>query len=381
MFDSFDEETGELSRLEYYADGTYKRFFTNAEVVGKFSTGPVEHQLLFGTEYRHNAENPRFQFSNPYPSINVFNPIYSGLRYEIAPEFFRVDNVDTIGVYLQDQINLLSNLKVLAGVRYDYVDQFRTTQDLGEPREEFEQRDSNFSPRFGVVYQPIQPLSLYASYTTSFSPSFAASLNEDDSTFDPETGRQVEVGIKADILDQLSLTLAAFDIRKQNVSTPDPENPLFSVQTGEVASRGAELNLGGEILPGWNIAASYTYLDAFVSQDNTDIVGNDLANAPDNQISLWTSYEIQQGNLQGLGLGLGLFYVGDRPGDLDNTFELPSYFRTDAALFYKRNNWRAQLNLENLFNVEYFSSANYGSRLGINPGAPLRVLGKLSVEF
>jgi len=381
LFDSFDEETGELSRLEYYADGTYKRFFTNAEVVGKFSTGPVEHQLLFGTEYRHNAETPRFQFSNPYPSINVFNPVYTKVPYEIAPDFFRVDNVDTIGIYLQDQINLLSNLKVLAGVRYDYVDQFRTTQDLGEPREEFEQRDSNFSPRFGVVYQPIQPLSLYASYTTSFNPSFAASLNEDDSTFDPETGRQVEVGIKADLFDQLSLTLAAFDIRKQNVSTPDPENPLFSVQTGEVASRGAELNLGGEILPGWNIAASYTYLDAFVSQDNTDIVGNDLANVPNNQISLWTSYEIQQGDLQGLGLGLGLFYVGDRQGDLDNTFELPSYFRTDAALFYKRNNWRAQLNLENLFNVEYFSSANFGSRLGINPGAPLRVLGKLSVEF
>ncbi len=381
LFDSFDEETGELSRLEYYADGTYNRFFTNAEVVGKFNTGSIQHQILFGTEYRRNTEDPRFQFSNLYTPINFFDPIYTRVPYEIAPDFFRDDNVDTIGVYLQDQIDLLPNLKVLAGIRYDYADQFRTTQNLGEPREEFEQTDSAFSPRFGVVYQPIQPLSLYASYTSSFNPSFAASLNADNSTFDPETGRQFEVGVKANLLDQLSLTFAAFDIRRQNVSTPDPENPLFSVQTGEVASRGIELNLGGEILPGWNVAASYAYLDAFVSEDTTDIVGNNLANVPENQISLWTTYEIQHGNLEGLGLGLGLFYLGDRQGDLDNTFELPSYFRTDAALFYKRNNWRAQLNIENLFNIEYFSSASYGSRLGVNPGAPTRILGTLSVEF
>ncbi len=380
LFDSFNEETGELSRLEYYADGTYNRFFTNAEVVGKFNTGSIQHQLLFGTEYRRNTEDPRFQFSDLYTSINVFNPIYTGVPYEIAPDFFRDDSIDTIGVYLQDQIDLLPNLKVLAGIRYDYVDQFRTVQNLGEPRQEFEQTDSDFSPRFGIVYQPIETISLYASYTTSFNPSSAASLNADDSTFDPETGRQFEVGIKADLFDRLSLTFAAFDIRRQNVSTPDPENRLFSIQTGEVASRGLELNLGGEILPGWNITASYTYLDAFVSKD-TDNINNKLANVPDNQISLWTTYQIQQGNLEGLGFGLGLFYVSERQGDLDNTFELPNYFRTDAALFYKRNNWRAQLTIENLFDVEYFSSASYGSRLGVNPGAPFTILGTFSVEL
>jgi iron complex outermembrane receptor protein len=312
---------------------------------------------------------------------NVFNPTYTRVPYEIAPEFFRDDRINTIGVYLQDQIDLLPNLKVLAGIRYDYVDQLRTEQDLGEPRREFEQTDSDLSPRFGIVYQPIEPISLYASYTTSFNPSFAASLNADDSTFDPETGRQFEVGIKADLSERVSLTFAAFDIRRQNVSTPDPENPLFSIQTGEVASRGIELNLGGEILPGWNITAAYTYLDAFVSKDNRDILNNKLANVPDNQISLWTTYELQQGNLEGLGFGLGLFYISDRQGDLENTFELPGYFRTDAALFYKRNNWRSQLTIENLFDIEYFSSATFGSRLGVNPGAPFTILGTLSVEF
>ncbi len=379
LFDSLDETTGELSRLAYFAGGDYQRFFTNAEAVGRFSTGSIDHQLLFGVEYRNVLEQPSFQFSNLYSPINIFDPVYTGVPYAIEPEFFRDDTVNTLGVYLQDQVDLLPNLKLLAGIRYDTSEQLRTTQSVGEPREEFRQSDSAFSPRVGIVYQPIEPVSLYASYTTSFSPSFGARLNADDSNFKPETGRQFEVGIKTDLTDRLSLNLAAFDIRRQNVTTPDPNDPLFSVQTGEVASRGLELNLGGEILPGWNITTAYTFLDALVSQDNTDVVGNRLANIPDNQFSLWTSYEVQEGNLAGLGAGLGLFYLSDRAGNLDNTFTLPSYFRTDAALFYRRNNWRAQINLENLFNTQYFTASD--EFLGVTPGAPLNVTATVSVEF
>ena len=315
------------------------------------------------------------------PSINVFNPVYSNNPFEINPIFFRDDNVDTVGVYLQDQIELFSNLIVLAGVRFDYVDQFRTVQDLGESREEFEESNSDFTPRFGIVYKPIEPVSLYASYTTSYNPAFGTNRNFDDSAFDPETGRQFEVGVKTDITEQLSFTFAAFDIRKQNVSTDDPENPLFSLQTGEQASRGIELNLNGEILPGWNIVAAYTYLDAFVSEDNTDIVDNQLPNAPESQFNLWTTYKIQKGNLDGLGFGLGFLYFSDRQVDLENTFTLPGYFRTDAALFYEGNNWRAQLNIENLFDIEYFPSTNFDSRLGVNPGEPFTILGTVAVEF
>ncbi|AFY59541.1 TonB-dependent siderophore receptor [Synechococcus sp. PCC 6312] len=378
--DFLDEATGKLNRIEYLAGGTYSRFFTNAEVVGKFNTGFVKHQLLFGTEYRHEAETPQFQFGD-YPSINIFNPIYANLPYSVAPIFFRDDTVNTIGIYVQDQIELLSNLKLLAGVRYDYVDQFRTTRDLGAPREEFTQRDGALTPRFGIVYQPIEPVSLYASYTTSFDPSFGASLNADGSGFDPETGRQFEVGVKTDILERLSLTLALYDIRKQNVQTPDPANPIFTLQTGEVASRGFEINIGGEVLPGWNLTAGYAYVDAFVSQDNTDIVGNQLANVPPNQFTLWSTYEIQEGMAKGLGFGLGLFYVDSRYGDLENTFILPSYFRTDAALYYRRDNWRMQLNIENLFDINYFTAATFGSRLGIDPGRPFAVSGTFGIEF
>ncbi|ELR99565.1 TonB-dependent siderophore receptor [Gloeocapsa sp. PCC 73106] len=379
LFDSFDEETGNLDRLEFFADGTYRRFFVNADFVGKFETGPIAHQLRVGADYRRNNEDPSFQFDNLFAPINVFDPVYTNIPYAINPQFFRDDKVDRVGVYIQDQIDLLPNLKLLAGVRYDYVDQLRTTQNLGEPREEFTQSDDRFSPRVGLVYQPIPALAIYGSYTTSFNPSFAASRNPDDTTFDPTTGRQFEVGLKADLFDRFSVTLAAFDIRKDNVEVQDPDNPFFSIQTGEQTSKGIELYLGGEILPGWNVVAGYTYLDAYVSQDTTDIEGNSLTNVPDNQFSLWTTYTIQKGSLQGLGFGLGLFFVDERPGNLENTFTLPSYFRTDAALFYTRDRWSFQLNVENLFDVEYFSSSD--GFIGVNPGAPFTISGRIAVRF
>ncbi|KAM3098463.1 TonB-dependent siderophore receptor [Phormidesmis sp. 146-35] len=377
-----DESTGELARLADYADGTYRRFFTNAEVVGQFSTGSIQHKLLFGVEYRYRSENPRFAFSDTYLSINIFDPVYTRTRFEPNFNIFRDDNVRTISFYLQDQVELLPNLKLLAGVRYDNSKQFRTAEFLPEPRREFEQTDSAWTPRFGIVYQPIKPISLYASYARSFAPSFAARRNADSSPFEPQIGQQFEVGIKADVSDRLSLTLAAFDLRRQNLTTPDPNNPAFSLQTGEQTSRGIELNLAGEILPGWNATASYSYLDAFVSKDNTTPVGNRLPDVPENQFSLWTTYQIQQGNLRGLGFGLGLFYVGERQRDLNNTYALPSYFRTDASLFYKCDNWRVQLNIENLFNADYFRSGNYSFvGGGVNPGKPFAVSGTFSIEF
>ncbi|WP_409350528.1 TonB-dependent receptor domain-containing protein [Synechocystis salina] len=149
---------------------------------------------------------------------------------------------------------------------------------------------------------------------------------------------------------------------------------------GNKLAEGWSFIWGEKFCLGWNIVTGYSYLDAFVSQDNTDIVDNTLSNVPSNQFSLWTTYEIQSGNLQGLGFGLGLFYVNQREGDLDNTFVLPSYFRTDAAIFYRRENWELQLNIENLFNTQYLAESN-DFDLSVYPGAPFTVVGKIGVTF
>ncbi|MDM9383938.1 TonB-dependent siderophore receptor [Chlorogloeopsis sp. ULAP01] len=382
--DSLDEETGELSRLQYFSQRRDNAYSVQTDVVGKFSTGSIKHQLLLGFDYTKITEDGTFGDFEPYPSINIFNPVYARLEYPKRDilNFFRDDTLDKYGFYFQDQIEIIPQLKLLAGGRFDIFEQNRTVRNLGEEREEFFQSDSNFSPRLGIVYQPSQNISLYASYATSFEPSFGQSRNGDGEPFKPETGRQFEVGVKADITRNLSATLALYDLRKQNVTVDDPNStdPNDQIQTGEQTSRGIELDIAGEIIPGWKVIASYAYIDAFISKDTTDLEGRRRDNIPEHAASLWTTYEIQQGSLQGLGFGLGLFFVGDRFGDLDNSYVLPSYVRTDASVFYRRDNWRAALNIRNLFDKTYFTGSE-GSRLGVYYGEPLTFIGSFAIEF
>lgn len=382
--DSLDEETGELSRLSYFSERRDNAYSVQTNVVGNFSTGSIKHKLLFGFDYTKNTEDGTFGDFEPYPSINIFNPVYARLEYPKQPilNFFRDDSLDKYGFYIQDQIELTPQLKLLAGGRFDIFEQSRSERNLGEAKQEFSQSDSNFSPRLGIVYQPSQNISLYASYATSFEPSFSTSRNGNSQPFKPETGRQFEVGVKADITRNLSATLALYDLRKQNVTVDDPNSsdPNDSIQTGEQTSRGIEFDIAGEITPGWKVIASYGYIDAFVSKDTTGLEGRRRENIPEHAASLWTTYELQKGSLQGLGFGLGLFFVGDRFGDLDNSYVLPSYVRTDAALYYKRDNWRAALNIRNLFDKTYFIGSE-GSRLGVYYGEPLTIIGSFAVEF
>jgi hypothetical protein len=181
-------------------------------------------------------------------------------------------------------------------------------------------------------------------------PGAVLALPDGDEFLTTEPAEGFEVGIKAELFDSsLLATLAFFDITKQNVLTEDPSFPGLgiSIATGEQRSRGVEFDLIGEFLPGWNIIASYAYTDAEVTEDNTIPEGNQLTGIPQNNVSFWTTYEIQTGNLQGLGFGVGFNFVGERQGDLANSFELDSYFlandesRTIWQPHQRRNSWRA----------------------------------------
>ncbi|MBE7385547.1 MAG: TonB-dependent siderophore receptor [Leptolyngbya sp. SIO1E4] len=381
---SLDEATGELERFPYSQRVNADSYSAQTDFIGEFTTGSIQHRLLLGADFNYTRQDRRFTLDTTvlYPSINIFNPVYANQRYDTPTTLFRDDKFYSYGFYIQDQITLSPQWQLLIGGRYDIFDQERTFGDV-EPRERiFEQTDSKFTPRLGVVYQPSDTVSLYASYANSFLPSGANQRNPDGSEFEPTTGTQYEIGIKADFLEgRLSATLAGFILERQNVATEDPNNPGFSITTGEQTSQGIELDIAGEILPGWNIIASATYLDARVTEDNTIPEGNRLTNAAETSASLWTTYRIQSGDLEGLGFGLGLYYVGDREGDLANSFTLPSYVRTDAALYYERDNWQAALNIRNLFDVKYFLGSTGSRTGGINFGEPLTVVGSFSIEF
>ncbi|GAA6624140.1 TonB-dependent siderophore receptor [Scytonema sp. NUACC26] len=379
--------TGILSRNFRSNNDILERYSLQTDIVGKFATGAVKHTLLFGVDLtRQTTEGTQRRLpGGRTPSINIFAPVYNLIPrpgLSLLTNVVRDNNssANTLGIFLQDQIAFADNFKLLLGGRFDLVDQ-ESTNNLNDTTTS--QYDEAFTPRIGIVYQPIEPISLYASYSQSFVPN--SGIRVDGSILEPTRGTQYEVGIKGEFFNRkLSTALAAYQITKTNIATADLNNNAFVVPVGEQRSRGLELDVVGEILPGWNIIASYAYTDAEVTEDNPRSrggnLGNQLANVPYNSASLWTTYEIQSGNLKGLGFGIGLFFVGERQGDLENTFVLPSYLRSDAAIFYRQNNWRAAINVNNLFDVKYFEASDFG-RVTVRPGAPLTIIGSLSVEF
>ena len=381
----FIEDSGLLERGFRRNEDLNENYSLQTNVVGEFNTGKIEHQLLAGVDlFRATGVGRQGRLpDDPVFLIDVFTEAADPLP-NIEPEdltsFVRDENIraDLTGIYLQDQISVGEKIKFLAGGRLDIYDQesIDFTEDITS-----EQSQEEFSPRVGVVYQPIEPISLYASYSTSFNPDPFNSTTVDGDVLEPSTGTQYELGVKGEFLNKkLTSTLAFYQIDRDNFATTDPENPDFSIAAGEVRSRGIELDVAGEVLPGWNIIAAYAYTDAEITKDNDTPVGNKLVNVPENSASLWTTYQIQQGSLQGLGMGAGVFFVGDRQGDLDNTFTLPSYIRTDAALFYRQDDWQANLNFQNLFDVDYIRSSET-FREALRPGDPFTIIGSVSVEF
>ncbi|MDF5721855.1 MAG: TonB-dependent siderophore receptor [Rhizonema sp. PD37] len=359
---------------------SYRGVSLQNELVSKFKTGSINHQLLLGLEFTwlHNGNN---FLRTEAPGLDLFNPVYGAplpTSFVDTAQNFKTDT-NTVGVYLQDQVTLLQNLKLLVGGRLDFINQNDRTIDLNNNNQVSTDHfnDQAFSPRLGLVYQPIDPISLYVSYAQSFNPNDSRTAS--GQALEPSRGTQYEVGIKTEWFNkQLSATLAAYDITKTNVATTDPSNTDFSIAAGEVESRGIELDVAGQILPGWNVIASFAHNDAYVSKDNSIPVGNRLVDAARYNASLWTSYEFQRGSLKGLGFGAGMFFVGDRQANLPNDgVIIPSYVRTDASIFYKKRNWRVGFNFKNLLDTRYYDSQGYFLR----PGAPLTVLGTISVEF
>ena len=385
----FDESTGFVGRGLSRQDLDTQEYSLQTNVVGEFATGSVDHTLLVGVDLSRIEEQEATGFAaneNDIGFIDIFDPVYgtfAGLDSNNLPSFADNDTrVNRLGVYLQDQIDILDNLILVAGLRYDLVDRRTVNEatDFNPVRSKVNQDDDELSPRVGIVYQPIPEISLFGSYSQSFTPNLDTTSSGEP--LEPETGEGFEAGIKAELLDgALFATLSYFDITRKNVSTPDPDDIFSVVATGEQKSRGVELDITGQILPGWNIIASYAYIDAEVTEDTVIPEGNRLFNTPEHSASLWTTYRIQQGNLRGLGFGIGFNFVDDREGDLENSFELDSYFLTNAAVSYQRDNWRLALNFNNLFDVDYIASSQNSRLFQNEPGAPFTVRGSISIEF
>ncbi|SLM50108.1 Ferrichrome iron receptor [Nitrospira japonica] len=390
-----DQRTLTRAGLEGGSSGSvwhrhFQNMFTN--LTGHFKLLRMDHNLLVGFELRQDKTDPTQGVSATAPNLDLYAPDYSQGLGSVTSSFFQKSDSKMAGMYLQDMIALLPNLKFLGGVRFDYVHQSANfSQQFSGPDQTSD--DTAVSPRLGLVYQPIEPVSLYTSWTRGFLPNTPDTFNPNGQLFEPERSTQYEVGIKTFFLDnRISTTLAWFHLTRENLLTPDPVTPGVQVQTGQQRSQGVELDVTASLTSGWNVIASYAYTDAEVTQDNDPaLVNRRLGFVPYNKGTLWSTYHFQEGILQGFGVGGGVFGYSNRNASIFGPqLTVPGYVRVDAALYYNHNmetgNWlRAKqvnvaVNFRNLFDQAYIESG-FNSTTRLFYGEPRTVLATVGIKF
>lgn len=350
-------------------------------VLGRVQTGPLAHSLLLGLDYNRN-HTVRDEKWGVGPTLdNVFAPHYGRpVDTSVSTSWVNAGNRTTqLGVYLQDQVRL-GRWVFTVGGRHDKVSTEVTDRWTGSRTTD---RDwSATTGRAGVNYVFDNGFAPYAGYSESFTPaSGSTSPARGSQLFEPETGRQAEVGVKYQPPGQDSfITLAAFDLRRKNVETPDPQDIRYSVQTGETRSRGIELEGVWQATRQLRVVGAYSYNDVVVTKDNTGaggytVLGKGLFKAPAHMASLWLDHSFAAGPLQGLGLGVGARYTGAAWGDALNTFKVPGYTLFDLALRYdlgqadpRWKGWSASLHVRNLSNRYYVASCFFALACNLGEG-------------
>ncbi|WP_425251756.1 TonB-dependent siderophore receptor [Janthinobacterium sp. NFX145] len=357
-----------LNRQRRHRDFSATDASARVEVLGKVKTGALAHEVLAGVDAYH-FDDHRVQLrrnpsaANAY-AIDIFNPVYGGKAAPLALSIDTQEGQRARGLYAQDQVDLGAQWKALVGVRHDTY-----TQDVTNNRLNVSNRQSlsATSPRAGLVYQPSQAWSLYASAAKGFRPNSGISIA--NQAFPAERSRSYELGAKLET-GKLTGTVAVYDIRKSNVLTTNPANTDFAIAAGEVGSRGLELDVSGEVVRGLRVSGAYAYTNATVTRgDNTIVTGSRFANVPRHSANLLATQQFALG-AGTASVGGGLQYVGERLGDVavSSSFTLPAYTTAKLLASYSPNaKLRLALNVENLFNRSYYASSY--SQLWVAPGA------------
>ncbi len=275
-------------------------------------------------------------------------------------------DLDTFSAYIQDQVDF-GPFQIVGGLRYDRFDLTATDLRAGETNRRV---DEMVSPRVGAIFKPQDAISLYASYSTTFLPQSGdqfTTLSGADAVLRPEKFENYEIGAKYALRPDLFATVALFRLDRSNTTAPSPTGDGTVVLTGASRVEGIEASLTGKIMPNWQANLSYTYLDGEIrSQTEQADAGQRLQQVPSHQFALWNRYDFTAR----LGAGLGLVYQSEQFASIGNAVTLPDYLRVDAAAFYTIDDRTSvQLNVENLFDADYYPSAHGDNN--IQPGKPL----------
>ncbi len=328
----------------------YDLLATDTSLLSRFEALGVKHQLVTGLDARSGTSLLASRTCR-IGALDLFAPVYS--MQATCPEALTQDapaKLTVAGLYAQDQIKFGQGWTALVGLRRDW-----STTDTNNrvANTQTRQEDNATTLSAGLVYEFKPGWAAYGSYGESFLPQ--SGLTFGGSNFVPETGKQWEAGVKYEAPGgQVTGALAVFDLVRENVTTADPVNTGFSVQTGEQRARGLELELGADLKNGWKLTSAYTYTQTKVTRDNNAaIVGKPLNLTPRHTLTAWVTYKLPQ--YQRVTLGLGGRYVSEQIGSYP--FTLPSYFVADASISYVGENYRVTAGVKNVFNKAYYDGA------------------------
>ena len=346
-------------------------------LTGEFDLFGHGQQVLVGLEA--NGQDRQRKFGYVYlGAANVFAGDFSGLP-RITPQLDgQLDNEQrNYAAFGQAVLEPFEGFKIILGGRQDWT----TTSQKNQVSGEQDSADENkFTGRIGAVYNVTEDVSVYSIYATSFNPVLAQSV---DGILPPETGELIEAGLKTDLLsEQVLATLSVFRLDRDNVPIQDPDNRNFSISAGLQRAYGAELEVNGELLPGWNVSFAGSLLDAEYIERRDPNFGTRPEGSSRWQASLFTTYELQSGPLAGLGFGGGVFAVGDRVVDDGSDARLDGYERVDASIFYNGiENVQLTFGVRNVFDQTYVEVANNNPFARSLFGSPRAFLFRANVRF
>jgi catecholate siderophore receptor len=347
-------------------------YFNQTELVQKATLGGMQHQLLYGVEIGKQNKDQLVRSQANVATVSLFNPVAPVVPFTAGgtPTGNSLSVYNVRSVYLQDQVNLSEHWKALAGVRYDRFEQ--ETRDRRPNQPNLSRTDGNWSPRAGLVYQPDDKQSYYASFSKSYQPSgetFALAANNTDLA--PEATDNKELGAKLDLLGgRASITASVFRLQRDHIKATDPvTNKLIPM--GTQRTDGVELTFAGNLGQGWQVSSGYSLLDAEIiasiaRDDGQPVQGKRPTLTPRQSANLWFTKAFNSR----FGAGAGVNYVGARFANPGNTVTLTGYATVDAMAYYRAKALEVQLNLMNLLDRDYIV-AGHGSSKNLNlPGAP-----------
>ncbi|WP_182059085.1 TonB-dependent siderophore receptor [Pantoea sp. ME81] len=360
--------------------------YVSWDISGSPTIAGMQHDLLVGVDYEQNetykARSYRGTVSrtfNMYDPVYGEEPIVSDSTYNDALSNLRT-NLYSRSVFAKDSIHLTDKWIAVLGGRFQRYTQ-TSSNGFIDPETTLNDRGNAFLPQLGVVYKVLPDVSLYGSYSKSFTPS--TQTDDDGNVASTEKGTTWEVGSKWQVAPNLAATLALYRIDEEDMS-------IFingvTRNIPKARSTGAELEVNGEFAPDWNLVANYSYDKTEIVSDNVnpDNVGNRLVNAPTNMGSLYLSHTLRFSWLPGeLRLGGGGRYVGTRAGDPENSFVMPAYTVADAFIAWDSQligkHTQLKLNVKNLFNREYYESS--AGNLRVIEGEPRVMYLQAAVDF